>query len=150
MRFSHETIVHGTLEGRQHCGKLRKCWMEKVKDWMSMPVLELLTMTSRRRDWKKVSDDDLSLTPPWRRNQMSGGTEGADAVVVLPLNLSSHPDPNPFIVQGATVLDHIITRLSTDVHSSTKKHTCQRCHLLLSLNSDFSTKVEKTNSDGNQ
>ena len=50
-----KTILQGTLEGGRRCGRLRKCWMDNVEEWTSLPVPELLTMASRNEDWKGIS-----------------------------------------------------------------------------------------------
>ena len=34
-----KTILQGTLEG----GRQRKCWMDNIKEWTSLPTPELLT-----------------------------------------------------------------------------------------------------------
>ena len=49
-----KTILQGTLEGGQHCGWQRKCLMDNVKEWTSLPMLELLTRASCRKDWMGV------------------------------------------------------------------------------------------------
>ena len=50
-----KTIPHGTLEGRRHCGWQRKCWMDNTKlEWTSLPMPELLTMASCRKQWKRI------------------------------------------------------------------------------------------------
>ena len=62
-RFGHvtrheslsKTILQGTLEGERRRGRQKKCWMDDVKEWTSMPMPELLTMTSSRKGWKGVS-----------------------------------------------------------------------------------------------
>ena len=37
-----QTDLHGTLEGGQHRGRQRKCWMGNIKEWTSLPLPELL------------------------------------------------------------------------------------------------------------
>ena len=49
-----KTILQGTLEGGQCRGQQMKCWMDNIKAWTSLPVTELLTMASCRKDWKKI------------------------------------------------------------------------------------------------
>ena len=49
-----KTILQGTLEVGQRCGRRRKCWMDNIKEWTSLPMPELLTMASCRKDWKRV------------------------------------------------------------------------------------------------
>ena len=50
-----KTILQGTLEGGQHHGQQRKCWMGNIKQWRSLPMQELLIRASSRKDWKKIS-----------------------------------------------------------------------------------------------
>ena len=38
-----KTILHGTLEGGRCRGRQRKCWMDNIEEWTSLPVPELLT-----------------------------------------------------------------------------------------------------------
>ena len=68
------TILQGTVEGRQGCGQQRKCWMDDIKDWTSLPMPELLTKTYRRKGWKRISDG-LSLMWPRKRNWSRNWTE---------------------------------------------------------------------------
>ena len=58
-----KTILQGTLEGGRRCGWQRKCWMENNKEWTSLPMPELLTRASCRKDWRGISAE-LSLMPP--------------------------------------------------------------------------------------
>ena len=43
-------------------GHKRKRWVD-VKEWTSLPMPELLTLASRREDWKRISAES-SLMPP--------------------------------------------------------------------------------------
>ena len=38
-------------------------WMDNVKDRTSLPMPELLTMASRRKDWKRVSAESSLKSP---------------------------------------------------------------------------------------
>ena len=38
-----KTILQGTLDGGRCCGQQRKCWMDNIKEWTSLPMSELLT-----------------------------------------------------------------------------------------------------------
>ena len=49
-----KTILQGTLEGGRCCGRQRKCWKDDVKEWTSLPMPELLTMASSRKDWMRI------------------------------------------------------------------------------------------------
>ena len=53
-----KTILQGTFDGGQHCGQPRKCLMDNIKEWTSLPITELLTRASYRKDlesWLKSS-----------------------------------------------------------------------------------------------
>ena len=41
-----KTILQGILEGGQCCGWQRKCWLDNMKEWTSLPMPELLTSGS--------------------------------------------------------------------------------------------------------
>ena len=43
------TILKDTLEGGQHHGWQKKCWMDNIKEWTSLPMPELLTRASCRK-----------------------------------------------------------------------------------------------------
>ena len=53
--FLPKAVLQGTLEGGRRHGRQRKCWMDKVEEWTSLPMPELFTMASRRTDWKRTS-----------------------------------------------------------------------------------------------
>ena len=46
--------------------------MDNIKDWTSLPMPELLTRASCRKDWKRISADSSSNSPD---DQISQGTE---------------------------------------------------------------------------
>ena len=58
-----KTILHGTFEGGQ-----RKCWTDNIEEWTSLPMPEVLTRASCRKDWKRISAE-LSLMFPRRSNR---------------------------------------------------------------------------------
>ena len=57
-----KTIPQGTFEGGQCSCQQRKCWMDNIKEWMSLPMPELLTMTCRK-DWRKISAESSVMSP---------------------------------------------------------------------------------------
>ena len=69
-----KTILLGMLEGGWHHGWQRKCWMDIIIEWTSLPMPELLTRASYRKDWKRISAG-LSLMSPWWPNQSRDWTE---------------------------------------------------------------------------
>ena len=58
-----KTILQGTLDGGQHCGQQRNCWMDIIKEWTSLPMPELLTRAFHRKDWTR-SLLNCSSCPP--------------------------------------------------------------------------------------
>ena len=42
-----KTILQGTLEGGRRRGRQRKCWMDNIKDWISLPMPEPQEKTGR-------------------------------------------------------------------------------------------------------
>ena len=62
----YKTIHQDMLEGGQHCSQQRKCWMDNIKEWTSLPMPELLTRASCRKDWKRIIAVSplKSLLPP--------------------------------------------------------------------------------------
>ena len=70
--FRHVTY-HNGLSKKHPSGHLgvwrtpwseRKCWTDNVKEWTSLSMPELLTMASRRKDRKKISDESSLLSLP--------------------------------------------------------------------------------------
>ena len=55
-----KTILQGTLEGEGRHGRQRKCWMDNVKGWTSLPMPELTHTSPAEKDWKRISAE-LSL-----------------------------------------------------------------------------------------
>ena len=56
-------ILQDTLEGWRRCDRQRKNWMVNIKEWTSLPIPELLTTASCRKDLKRISAK-LSLMSP--------------------------------------------------------------------------------------
>ena len=87
-----QTILQGTLGGGWHRARQRKCWIDNINDWKSLPMLELLTMASCRKDWKKISVES-SLMYPRRPSRSRDWTElnWTDILVVNERTLSLFP-----------------------------------------------------------
>ena len=47
-----KTVLQGTLED----GRQRKCCLDNIKEWTFLPMPELHTKASCRKDWKKMID----------------------------------------------------------------------------------------------
>ena len=58
-----KTILQDTLEGGRRRGRQRKCWMGNIKEWTSLPMPELLTRASCRKDWKRISAESSLMSP---------------------------------------------------------------------------------------
>ena len=67
-----KTILMGTLEGGQFRGWQRKCWMDNIKDWTYPPMPELLSRTSCKKGWKRISAESSPVSPD---NPIGQGTE---------------------------------------------------------------------------
>ena len=52
----------------------RKCWMDNIKEWTSLPMPELLIRASFRKDWKRISFQSSLMSPRWP-NQSKDWTE---------------------------------------------------------------------------
>ena len=62
---SSKTSFRGTLERGQCHGWQRKCWMDNNKAWTSLPMPELLTAASYRKDWKRISAGPSVMSTQW-------------------------------------------------------------------------------------
>ena len=61
-----KTILRGTLEGGDTVNGIKKYWMDNVKEWtffFFLPVSELLTIASDRKDWRKISLESSLMSP---------------------------------------------------------------------------------------
>ena len=61
-------ILQGTLVSGRRCGRQRKCWTDNTKEWTSLPMPELLTRTSCKKDWMRISAESSLMSPrrPYR------------------------------------------------------------------------------------
>ena len=41
-----KTILQGTLEDGRRCGRQKKCWVDSIKEWTSLPMPDLLRRAS--------------------------------------------------------------------------------------------------------
>ena len=69
-----EIILQGTLEGGRRRGRERKCWMDNIIEWTSLPMSELLTRVSCKKDWEMIYAES-SLMSPRRPNRSRIWTE---------------------------------------------------------------------------
>ena len=58
-----KTTLQGTLEGGRRHGRQKQCWMDKVKEWTSLLMPELLTTAFCRKDWKGISAESSVMFP---------------------------------------------------------------------------------------
>ena len=63
---SHDSLSKATfqdaLEGGRRRGRQRKCCMDNVKEWTSLPMPEVLTVTSRGKDRKRISAETFVMS----------------------------------------------------------------------------------------
>ena len=59
-----KTFLQGTMEGGQYHGWQRKCWMGNIKEWTSLPILELLTRASYRKRLEGDLWGSSVMSPP--------------------------------------------------------------------------------------
>ena len=79
-----KTILQGILEdGRRRC-RQRKCWMDNIKKWTSLPVHELFTKVFCREDWERIFVES-SLVSPRRSSPSRDWTE------LNRMNCTQHP-----------------------------------------------------------
>ena len=58
-------ILQGTLECGQWHGQQTKYWMDYIKEWPSLPMPELLTRVSYKKDWKRICAESSLMSPWW-------------------------------------------------------------------------------------
>ena len=56
-------ILQGTSEDGRHHGQPRKCWMDNIKEWTSLPMPALPTSASCRKDRKRISAESSVISP---------------------------------------------------------------------------------------
>ena len=68
--LSHTTTASPkpTLEGGWCHGWQRKCWMDNIKEWTSLPMPEVFTMASCGKHWKRIFAES-SVMSPWQPSQ---------------------------------------------------------------------------------
>ena len=49
--------------------------MDNIKEWTSLPIPELLTGTSCRKDWKRISVESTLMPPPLPDDAVGEGTK---------------------------------------------------------------------------
>ena len=64
-----KTIIHGTLEGGRRRDRQRKCWMDNIKVWTSLPMPERLTGASCRKKRLEGISAESSFMSPRRPNR---------------------------------------------------------------------------------
>ena len=58
-----KTILQGTLASGRRRDRQRKCWLDDIKEWTYLPMPELLTRASQRKDWKRISAESSFMSP---------------------------------------------------------------------------------------
>ena len=59
-------IFEGTMEGGQLYGQQMKCWMDGIKEWMTLPMPDQLMLACCWKDWKKISAEFRVCTESWK------------------------------------------------------------------------------------
>ena len=59
-----KTILYGSLEGGRRHGRHRKCWMDNIKQWTSLPMPELLTRAYCKKKSGRGSLRNRPSCPP--------------------------------------------------------------------------------------
>ena len=52
----------GHLGGGPRRGRHEKCWIDNIKKWTSLPMPELPTRASCRKDWKRISAESFPMS----------------------------------------------------------------------------------------
>ena len=65
--------IYGAEDGRRR-GRQRKCWMDNIKKWTSLPMPELLMTASCRKDWDRISAES-SVMSFWRPSRSRDWTD---------------------------------------------------------------------------
>ena len=60
-----KTIPQGTLNGEWRHSQQRRCWMDNIKEWTYLPLPELPTRASSRKDWTRISAESSLMSPRW-------------------------------------------------------------------------------------
>ena len=63
-----KTIMQGTVEGGRRRGRQRKSWSDNVKEWTELTMPELLTQSTDRPAWRRMSASS-ALRSPQRPNR---------------------------------------------------------------------------------
>ena len=58
-----QNIFQGTLEGGRRPGLQRKYLMVSAKEWLPLPMPELFTTASCRKDWNRISAKSSPVSP---------------------------------------------------------------------------------------
>ena len=59
------------LTASQRRSLQRKCWMDNIKEWTSLPTPDLFTRASCRKHWKRISAESSLMSPrrpSWSRD----------------------------------------------------------------------------------
>ena len=60
---SPKPSFRGTLEGGRRRGRQRKCWMDNIKEWTSLPMPKLLAIASCRKERRRISAESSLVFP---------------------------------------------------------------------------------------
>ena len=69
-----KTILQGIREGGQH-RDWQRSFVDNIKEWISLPMPELFTTASCRKDWKRISVESSLMHPSPPIDPLGYGTE---------------------------------------------------------------------------
>ena len=75
----------GHLGGWAKLWSAEGCWVDNIKEWASLPMPELLTRASCKKDWKRISAESSLMPPP-----PTGGRGGGKGKIMRSRNNSFH------------------------------------------------------------
>ena len=59
-------------------GRQRKWWLDNIKEWTHLPMPEVLTRASCRKDWKRLSAESPNMTLPHPQPPRFQSVKGLD------------------------------------------------------------------------
>ena len=93
-------------------GRSRKCWMDNIKEWTSLPMPKLLTRASCKKDRKRISAESSLMFPG---DQFGQGT-------VLNNRIGSYQD------EQHCLKSHFQTNKQTNKQTQTNKQQNKKNH----------------------
>ena len=102
-----KTFLQGTLKDGWCHGQLRKCWMNNIKKWTSLPVQEMLTWASSRKDSKRISDES-SLQWPSTSRDWNDLQQVTSTSVITQFSTFRHSHIKPLVCRFANYIVYML------------------------------------------